>query len=80
MIFPSPAGMSLTLSRREQFNYSRPGRVWLVTSRLGTGKSINFFYSVLFSDLTAREALHAKIMELWQLQLKKKQERFFFKL
>ncbi len=24
-------------SRREQFNYSRPGRVWLVTSRLGTG-------------------------------------------
>jgi hypothetical protein len=27
-------------------NYSRPGKVWLVTSRLGTGKSITFFYSV----------------------------------
>jgi hypothetical protein len=24
----------------------RPGRVWLVTSRLGTGKSLTFFYSV----------------------------------
>ncbi len=24
-------------------NYSRPGRVWLVTSRLGTGKTITFF-------------------------------------
>ncbi len=24
-------------------NYSRPGRVWLVTSRLGTGKSLTFF-------------------------------------
>jgi hypothetical protein len=24
---------------------SRPGRVWLVTSRLGTGKTITFFYS-----------------------------------
>ncbi len=27
-------------------NCSRPGRVWLVTSRLGTGKSLTFFYSV----------------------------------
>jgi hypothetical protein len=26
--------------------YSRPGRVWSVTSRLGTGKSVTFFYSV----------------------------------
>jgi hypothetical protein len=26
--------------------YSSPGRVWLVTSRLGTGKSLTFFYSV----------------------------------
>ncbi len=24
-----------------------PGRVWLVTSRLGTGKSLTFFYSVI---------------------------------
>ncbi len=27
-------------------NYSRPGRVWSVASRMGTGKSITFFYSV----------------------------------
>ncbi len=35
--FPSP-GISV--------NYSRPGRVWKVTSRLKTGKSVIFFYSV----------------------------------
>jgi hypothetical protein len=29
-------------------NYSRPERVWLVTSRLGTGKRLTFFYSVQF--------------------------------
>jgi hypothetical protein len=28
------------------FNNSRPVRVWLVTSRLGTGISLTFFYSV----------------------------------
>ncbi len=27
----------------QPFNYSRPGGVWLVTSQLGTGKSITFF-------------------------------------
>jgi hypothetical protein len=27
----------------KKFNYSRPGKVWLVTSRLETGKSITFF-------------------------------------
>jgi hypothetical protein len=26
-----------------QFNYSCPGRVWLMTSRLGTGKPLTFF-------------------------------------
>jgi hypothetical protein len=36
-----------TLSGRELFNYSRPGRVWLVTSRLGTGKSLPFFTVIL---------------------------------
>ncbi len=46
-IFPSPAGKSLTkLSLDGNINYSRAGRVWLGTSRLGTGKSITFFYSV----------------------------------
>ncbi len=34
-----------TLPGRELLNYSRPGRVWLVTSRLGTGKPL-FLYSV----------------------------------
>ncbi len=46
-IFPSPAGMSLTkLSLAgKKLNYSRPGRVWSVTSRLGTGKRLTLFYS-----------------------------------
>ncbi len=35
-----------TLPGRELINDSRPGRVWSVTSRLGTGKSATFFYSV----------------------------------
>ena len=49
-IFPSPAGMSLTkLSLgRKKLNYSRPGRVWSVTSRLGTGKRLTLFYSVSY--------------------------------
>jgi hypothetical protein len=34
------------LPGRELLNYSRPGRVWLMTSRLGTGITITFFYSV----------------------------------
>jgi hypothetical protein len=38
-----------TLSGRELLNYSRLGRVWLVTSRLGSGKTITFFYSVAYS-------------------------------
>ena len=40
--------MSLTkLSLGEKkLNYSRPGRVWSVTSRLGTGKRLTLFYSV----------------------------------
>ncbi len=46
-IFPSPAGLSLTkLSLGgKKLNYSRPGRVWSVTSRLGTGKRPTLFYS-----------------------------------
>ncbi len=45
--FPSPAGMSLTktLPGQESLNYSRPGRVWLVTSRLRMGMSLTFFNS-----------------------------------
>jgi hypothetical protein len=39
-----------TLPGREKFNYSRQGRVWIVTSRLGTGKSLTFFDSVAKSE------------------------------
>ncbi len=44
-VFPSPAVMSLTKLSLDvkKFNYSRPGRVWLVTSRHGTGKQLIFF-------------------------------------
>ncbi len=46
--FPSPAGMSLPNSpwagiTTALLNYSCPGGVWLVTSRLGTGNSWTFF-------------------------------------
>jgi hypothetical protein len=45
IVFPVPSRgvTNQTLSGRELLNYSRPGRVWLVTSRLGTGKTIIFF-------------------------------------
>ncbi len=38
-----------TLPGGELLNYSFLGRVWLVTSRLGTRKTITFFYSVVYS-------------------------------
>ncbi len=49
VVFPSPAGMSLTrLSRGgNNINYSRPGIVWSVTSRLGTKKRLTLFSSVV---------------------------------
>jgi hypothetical protein len=42
-IFPSPAGMSQT---KLSLSGNNLRRVWLVTSRLGTEKSLIFFYSV----------------------------------
>jgi hypothetical protein len=47
-IFPSPAGMSLIILSLDGNNLiiPAPGRVWSVTSRLGKGKSLTFFYSV----------------------------------
>jgi hypothetical protein len=42
-LVPSRDVTNHTLPVRELLNYSRPGRFWLVTSRLGTGKTINFF-------------------------------------
>jgi hypothetical protein len=42
--------MSYTVKKGYRYShpqyYSRPERVWLVTSQLGTGKTITFFYSV----------------------------------
>ncbi len=35
-----------TLPGRELLNYSRPGRVWSVTSRLGTGKPTIFLQCI----------------------------------
>jgi hypothetical protein len=46
-----------TLSGREYLNYCRQGRVWLVTSRLGTGKSGTFFTVLLLN--ISRFASHA---------------------
>ncbi len=42
--FPVPSRdvTNQTLPGQEQLNYSRPGRVWLVTSQLGTGKAVTF--------------------------------------
>jgi hypothetical protein len=45
---PSRDVTNQTLPGWENLSYSRPGRVWFVTSRLGTGKLITFFYSVAF--------------------------------
>jgi hypothetical protein len=49
--FPVPSrdvtNQTLTGTRREQLNYSQPGIVWLLISRLRTGKRQTFFYSVL---------------------------------
>ncbi len=46
--FPVPSRdvTNQAIPGQEKFNYSRPGRVWLATSRLLTGTSLNLFYSV----------------------------------
>ncbi len=48
IFFPVPSRdvTNHTLPGRELLKYFWPGRVWLVISRLGTGKTITFFYSV----------------------------------
>jgi hypothetical protein len=48
IVFPVPSQVvnNQTLPGQDLIliiNYFRPGRVWLVTSRLGTGKTITFF-------------------------------------
>jgi len=55
-------GFFLTKPSRDMnlVNYSRPGRVWLVTSRLGTGNRQTFFYSVGVTSKGANDTnLHA---------------------
>jgi hypothetical protein len=43
---PSQDVINQTLPAEEYFNYSQPGRVWLVPSQLGTGNLLTFFYSI----------------------------------
>ncbi len=50
MIFPSPAGTSLTNTSLAGKNLINPGQG--VKSRLVTGKSLTFFYSVEISSTT----------------------------
>ncbi len=61
-----------SLPGRELLNYSRPGRVWLVTSPLGTGKTITFFtvytLSSLFSmALVQCTDIYSKVMKKYNL-------------
>jgi hypothetical protein len=53
IVFPFPRRdvTNQTLPGRELLNYSRPGRVWLVTPWLGTGKTITFFTVYLHPPL-----------------------------
>jgi hypothetical protein len=54
-VFPSPAGMSLIklFLGGNNLVFSRPERVWSVTSRLGTEKWLTLFYSVIMCDSEA---------------------------
>jgi hypothetical protein len=58
-VFPSPAGMSLITLFLGGMDlvFSRPERVWSVTSRLGTGKWLTLFYSVVTSRLGTGKSL-----------------------
>jgi hypothetical protein len=53
--FPVPSWdvSNQTLTVWDKLHYSRPGRVLLVTSRLGTGKRLTFFYRVSYLDWRA---------------------------
>jgi hypothetical protein len=58
-----------TLPGQEKLNYYRPGRVWLVTSQLGTGKSLTIF-TVYASDFTNSLCLHFPSSEINDIQRK----------
>ncbi len=55
-VFPVPSRdvTNQTLPGRELLNYSRPYWVWLVRSRLGTGKTITFLYSAHWCCITLK--------------------------
>jgi hypothetical protein len=55
IVFPVPSRDVTNQTLRKLLNYSRPGRVWIVTVSLGTGKTITFFYSVVFSEVNGGE-------------------------
>jgi hypothetical protein len=46
MAAASVAAQVVVVHCKKRLAIFRPGRVWFVTSRLGTGKSLTFFYSV----------------------------------
>ncbi len=68
LIFPPPARTSLTKLSLASNNFinSRPGRVWLVTSRLGTGKLLTFFTLYVFDIGVQGSLLPALAPWLWQ--------------
>jgi len=64
-VFPwmSPTKPSLAGNKK---NYFRPGRVWLVTSRLGMEKKYNLFYTLFAPGVRESEqasALH--VILIW---------------
>jgi hypothetical protein len=70
-VFPSPAGMSLIklFLGGNNLVFSRPERVWSVTSRLGTGKWLTLFYSVkIMGSICVRRLIFlAARFEPWKL-------------
>jgi hypothetical protein len=66
---PSRDVTNQTPPGRESLNYSRLGRVWFVTSRLGTGKTVTFFTvsydKMRCQDLRFQLLLYAIFRQYW---------------
>jgi hypothetical protein len=62
IVFPVPSRdvTYQTLYGRKLLNYSRLGRVWLVTSRLGAGKIIIFFKVYLNHEVNENALLYGR--------------------
>ncbi len=67
--FPVPSRdvTNQTLHGREKF--SRPGRVWSVTSRLGEGKIVKLFYSVLVVVTSPHSLIKSIDYNAWPFHL-----------